>query len=109
MPNNREVPSMADVTTHLRQVKYPADKDALLQCARAVQAPEAVLHVIGEVGDRVYGGVAEVSEAVERVLIDWGKAPDEDPVEKASEDSFPASDPPGYASSRHIGKPPSEK
>ncbi len=109
MPSNMEAPSVADVTTHLRQVKYPADKDALLRCAREVRAPEKVQRVVDRLGDRIYGGVAEVSEAVERVLAEWRHLSDEDLVEEASEESFPASDPPAFASSRHIGKPPGEK
>ena len=109
MSNVTDVPSAAEVTTHLRQVKYPADREALLRSAREAHAPERVQGIVGQLGDRVYGGVAEVSEAVEAVLAARTHAPDEDLVEKASEDSFPASDPPAYASARHVGGPPEEK
>lgn len=109
MPSKTDAPSLADVTTHLRDVKYPADREGLLRCARADRAPAEILAIIGEMDDRLYGGVAEVAESLEGALTRLGKRPEGDRVERASEDSFPASDAPGYAPSSRVGHPPGHK
>lgn len=110
MPTGSEVPPLASITSYLRNMSYPADGDTLVRCAQESRAPEEVLAIIARLEDRIYGGVTEVTQCVESVLVRMGKVVDsEDLVDKNSADSFPASDSPGYANRRHIGRPPRKK
>lgn len=104
MAADRPAPAPAGVTKHLTAVRFPCDRDGLLAAARTAGAPDPVLRILRHIENRAYEGMAQVSEEVARLRLEEGERLER--VEEASQESFPASDAPGFGPPSGVGRPP---
>lgn len=106
MPADREIRTPADVTRFLTGVRFPTDRDGLVAEAGRAGGPAHVIALLCHIDNRIYEGMAQVSEELGRLRFD--EAGRIEPVDQASRDSFPASDAPGFGAPSGIGRPPDQ-
>ena len=59
--------SPATIEHYLKGMKYPADKERLLEQARSNHAPEDVIRVLGAFEEKEYNGVVDVNKEIGKV------------------------------------------
>lgn len=59
--------SPANIQTYLEGASYPADKAALVECARSNGAPREVMDVIERLDEQEYGGPQEVMKSYGKI------------------------------------------
>lgn len=106
MSVDREIRTVADATSFLTGVRFPTDRDGLVAEASRAGGPKRVIEVLERIDNRIYEGIAQVSGELGRLRFD--EAGRLGPVEKASRDSFPASDAPAFGAPSGVGRPPEQ-
>lgn len=65
--SNRERPNPIEVEKHLKGIKFPANREDLIEHARQNDAPEEVLSTLERMPDREFNNAADVAKGVGQI------------------------------------------
>lgn len=65
--SNRERPNPIEVERHLKGIKFPANREDLIEHARQNDAPEEVLSTLEQMPDREFHNAADVAKGVGQI------------------------------------------